>query len=355
MRGHPIGRTTAGWIPGLLILIAASLAGQTPFAMPGVLVLCGLALVHVSSLAVVHRLARLPDHGGLVAALPGALVIGLSPYLMLPEARLLAGLWLLYWLALHRDVLGQWQYGLVSLVGLGFWALVSFRDLDGGGLLWASELLLLGLAAAVLARSAPVSSGARAVASAAGKSAGMSLRDAIEADYVPRALEGGEIVEVLGREKARVDRRGDALSICLLAPDDFTGMVERLGRDGSDAVLDSCAERILSRVRQMDLVGRMQPGDEPLGRYGSHEFMVVLPATDIAGALQFARRMRRGLEEVPLQAGDGRRQRCSVSVGVASYRDGERIQDLVLRAEEALQRAQQLGGGRVSREAAGAA
>lgn len=349
MRGNSPLHAAAGWLPGLVVLTAWSLAGQTPFAMPGLAVLGGLAGLHLGVLFLVARYGQRADAGGWLAVLPGAVVIGASPYLMLPEGRALAALWLLYWLLLHRTALGDASLRLAALAGVVIWAVVSFRDLETDLLFWLGEFLLFGLAVVALPGRGSTAAKSRPVATPANA----SLRDVIEVDYVPRALEGGEIVEVLGREKARVDRHGGSLSVCLLAPDGFTETVRRIGPSGGDRLLQGIAERILSRVRQMDLVGHMQPGDEPLGRYGSHEFMVVLPETGIAGAMQLARRMRAALEELPLRVGRRSKERCSISVGVATYRDGERIQDLVLRAEEALQRARRLGGGRVTQETAG--
>src|SRR3569833_4520153 len=83
-----------------------------------------------------------------------------------------------------------------------------------------------------------------------------------------------------------------------------------------------------------------------LGRYGGDEFLQILPDTDLKGAVMHAERLR-----VYAHFLDFRKvlaqQHISLSIGVAQYRSGEKITDLISRADTALYQAKQLGRNRV--------
>jgi diguanylate cyclase (GGDEF)-like protein len=72
-------------------------------------------------------------------------------------------------------------------------------------------------------------------------------------------------------------------------------------------------------------------------RWGGEEFAVLLPETDLQGAVQLAERMRQGIEthqfeDVP---------HITASFGVASFKTDE--QDLLTRADAALHKAKHSG------------
>lgn len=165
--------------------------------------------------------------------------------------------------------------------------------------------------------------------------------------YMPaNAFEQDQIMDLLEKEKARTDRYGGNFSVCLFDIDDFESICERHGAATGDHVLHDFAERILGRMRQMDVAGLWQPGDEPVGPWGGKEFLVVLPQTPMRGGISFAGRIRQAVALEPLGTPDGTMP-TSVSAGVAQYEIGERIQDLLARADDALASARRGGGGRI--------
>ncbi len=351
---HPNISLLCGWLPVIVLHAWFDLAGDAPFGVVGTLVLVFAAVLYLLVFLALRSVNLLPSgaESGLWRAqcLSGAFLIGLTAYLFPPDLRVLVALCLLIWVAFHLRQLQPRVVWLGALAGLAPWSLVAWADSVPGQEPMAAqlglELILLLIAfmalASVLARmprSAPEE-----------PSRTKSLRDAIEAEIQPRALEGGEIMEVLAREMARVDRHGGELSVCIVELDDFDRLHVAHGREVSDSVLETFGHRVLSRMRQMDIIGRTQPGDEPMGRYGGQEYMVVLPATDPAGAEVFARRIRDILSRSPLAVPGHGKLSCTASIGIASYHPGERIQDLVMRADEALRRARREGGDRVMQE-----
>src|SRR5690606_25821292 len=57
------------------------------------------------------------------------------------------------------------------------------------------------------------------------------------------------------------------------------------------------------------------------GRYGGEEFVVLLPDTSLAGASQFAERLRCSIEQLNIDY-EGLVLTCTVSMGVACIQEG---------------------------------
>lgn len=106
----------------------------------------------------------------------------------------------------------------------------------------------------------------------------------------------------------------------------------RLGTEAGDAVLQSLATLLASRLRQSDLVAR----------YGGDEFLVLLPETPSEFAVQLGNGLRELARELtPSGAADP----VTVSVGVASFPyDGEHTAEVLAAAERALLRCKAAGG-----------
>lgn len=91
-----------------------------------------------------------------------------------------------------------------------------------------------------------------------------------------------------------------------------------------------------------------RPGDFA-ARFGGEEFVVILPATEPAGASFIAERIRGAIETTTHMADDGTRVGCTVSVGVATgHVAPDSPPDALLReADEALYAAKSMGRNRV--------
>ena len=177
-----------------------------------------------------------------------------------------------------------------------------------------------------------------------------------ERDHLTNSYNRQSILDMVGREKARAERAGESLCICLLDIDHFKDMNDRHGHLAGDRVLAAFARRIRGALRAMDLLNggglsaleqeqgvAAAAGRSALGRVGGEEFIVVLPGTSLRGALRCAERMRKAVVRRPF---DGVHQ-VTVSIGIAEYRPGESVSSLIGRADQALYGAKNAGRNRV--------
>jgi diguanylate cyclase (GGDEF)-like protein len=97
-------------------------------------------------------------------------------------------------------------------------------------------------------------------------------------------------------------------------------------------------------IRFVDIVNALLRRGDKLGRLGGEEFVVLLPETSLANALQVAERIRAACEQ------DGQKPSCTVSIGVTA--DLAVTDDtLMARADAAMYAAKAAGRNRVVRRA----
>ncbi len=137
---------------------------------------------------------------------------------------------------------------------------------------------------------------------------------------------------------------GKPVSFLIMDIDYFKSVNDTHGHDIGDEVLREFAGRISSNVRGIDLACR----------YGGEEFVVVMPDTDSAYALQVAERLRRGVEEMAFPISRPPEMlNITVSIGIASSNGGgDSAEQILHRADQALYRAKHEGRNRVVAEAA---
>ncbi|MBI4854202.1 MAG: diguanylate cyclase [Acidobacteria bacterium] len=133
-------------------------------------------------------------------------------------------------------------------------------------------------------------------------------------------------------------RYNRALSIIMLDIDFFKKINDTYGHDVGDNVLKGVSEVLMRHVRNHDVAAR----------FGGEEFVMLLPETNLGGAVVVAERIRTAVENVNFESLGCRRQ-VTISIGVAEYEgdttsDGE---DILKRADEALYRAKTSGRNRV--------
>ena len=140
----------------------------------------------------------------------------------------------------------------------------------------------------------------------------------------------------LKRELSLAKRHNTTFSILAFDLDYFKAINDKYGHGYGDAILKYFTEQVSSSVRESD----------SLFRTGGEEFMVLLTATDTAGAIKLAERMRKRIEQSRYVA-DKTVIRYTTSIGVASYIPEENIHTLLARADQALYRAKHQGRNRV--------
>jgi len=144
--------------------------------------------------------------------------------------------------------------------------------------------------------------------------------------------------EELALEWRRAERVGDPLALILADIDDFKAINDTFGHQVGDEVLRAVGRVLSANVRQVDLAAR----------YGGEEFAVIVPETDLEGAVQLAERLRVALEQEQVGLPDGSHVRVTASFGAAVKGDLPRAEELVAAADETLYEAKRAGKNRVS-------
>ncbi|MET0124014.1 MAG: diguanylate cyclase [Pseudomonas caspiana] len=164
----------------------------------------------------------------------------------------------------------------------------------------------------------------------------MSVTDVLTGAYNRRYFQ-----ERLNAELARVNRHGGALSLIMLDIDHFKRVNDEYGHAVGDTVLQAICQRISTRLRRSDVFCRL----------GGEEFMVLCPGSTAAQAYELAIQLWNVLRSQPVD-GVGL---VTASFGVASWRQGEGADALLLRADSGVYAAKQAGRDRVELEKLGEA
>ncbi len=140
--------------------------------------------------------------------------------------------------------------------------------------------------------------------------------------------------ERLNLEVSRSSRSNAPFSIFIIDIDDMGSVNERLGESIGDDLLREVTVALRSVLRSSD----------ELFRYGGDEFAVLLPDTEVGTAFLAADRCRAEISTI--ESGG---VPTSVSIGVAQFSSGRTPDEILSRAEIALYRAKESGGGRTWR------
>ncbi|HEU4602832.1 MAG TPA: diguanylate cyclase, partial [Steroidobacteraceae bacterium] len=148
----------------------------------------------------------------------------------------------------------------------------------------------------------------------------LAAQDALTGCYSRRGIE-----ECLHLEVQRAHAATRPLSIAFVDLDRFKQINDTHGHSVGDQCLRIMCQRVRSRTRHRDL----------LGRYGGDELLVLMPDTPLATAMALANAVRENVAARPMAVGRLSID-CSLSIGVAELRPGESAQDLIERADAAL-------------------
>lgn len=127
-----------------------------------------------------------------------------------------------------------------------------------------------------------------------------------------------------------------SLAVALIDIDNFKRLNDRLGHANGDEALKFLSQRVIQTLR---------PGDT-LARYGGEEFVVLLPATAIDEAQRVLTRVQRSLSAELFMSDAEGQVFVTFSAGVTPYRPGERLEQALERADEALYEAKRTGKNR---------
>jgi len=161
------------------------------------------------------------------------------------------------------------------------------------------------------------------------------LSEEVSTDPLTQIANRRGLLRVFDSERARAERSGSPLALGLIDVDDFKRLNDRLGHSAGDEALKSLVLRVQQSLRPSDVVAR----------YGGEEFVVVLPATPLDEARQVLSRTQRATTEA-LFLHESMPVFVTFSAGVTMYRPGERLEDALDRADEALYEAKRTGKNR---------
>jgi len=154
----------------------------------------------------------------------------------------------------------------------------------------------------------------------------------------------------LSMEWRRAIREKTPLSIFMIDVDKFKVYNDTYGHQQGDAVLRMVADIFMRTIRR--------PGDFA-SRWGGEEFAVLLPTTDMAGAMVVAKQILANVENADMACPDGGITKVTVSIGVNSVfpNSGSSIDKFISGADDALYTAKETGRNRIcqcEKQAAGA-
>lgn len=139
--------------------------------------------------------------------------------------------------------------------------------------------------------------------------------------------------KLLETEQDKSNRYETKFSMIMFDLDFFKTVNDTYGHDVGDKVLIEVVQKVGECLRKSDTCGRI----------GGEEFLILLPHTEIDGAVDMAERIRHFIAEHSFEfVGE-----VTVSMGVVQYSADESIKSFVKRADIALYRSKELGRNRV--------
>ena len=135
------------------------------------------------------------------------------------------------------------------------------------------------------------------------------------------------------REIQRAARTGRPFAMLMFDLDGLKAANDRFGHDSGDRLLQAVADVLRGDIRVTDVAAR----------YAGDEFVLLLPETDLAGALRVAEKLRVDISRLAL-SNNGSLMRTSASIGLVTYfEDGRTWAELIRRADLAMYEAKRRG------------
>lgn len=148
--------------------------------------------------------------------------------------------------------------------------------------------------------------------------------------------------DALQEQSTRANETRSDLCLVMADMDHFKHFNDSHGHLIGDKLLRFVANILKDSLKGQDLVAR----------FGGEEFAILLPNTPLRGALAVAESLRARVQNQRLKRTDTQRPigGVTLSLGIATYRFGESVEDFVARADTALYQSKRLGRNRVTLE-----
>ena len=143
----------------------------------------------------------------------------------------------------------------------------------------------------------------------------------------------------LRQEILRASRTGRPFAVAMVDLDGLKAANDRFGHDWGDNLLRAVADAMRGDIRITDVAAR----------YGGDEFTLMLPETDMTGAILVAEKIRVDISRIALPH-NGAVVRTSASIGIVTFPDdGRTSAELMRRADLAMYEAKRRGRDQIVR------
>ncbi|HEX4108983.1 MAG TPA: diguanylate cyclase [Solirubrobacteraceae bacterium] len=166
----------------------------------------------------------------------------------------------------------------------------------------------------------------------------VDLHERVQRQAVTDDLTGlynhGRFQEAITAELERARRFGQPLGLVMLDIDNFKRVNDTYGHQQGDLVLREVARIVRENSREIDSPAR----------YGGEELAVVLPGTNLDGAVLMAERIREGIAALRVRRLDGEGEiQITASLGVSAAPQADTAPSLIAAADLALYEAKRTG------------
>ena len=256
----------------------------------------------------------------LVTLLCGVAAVNAPVHLMFMRALALQYLGIFVPTALHFLLQTPGQDGLRMTIGMGVFLLLLLYYMNNVGRTLNNHVLLTLQNKALAAQL---------------KAALSTVEIEAATDLLTSAPNRRALLQVLERQRLLYDVHQTPFAVLMLDIDHFKQINDRHGHGIGDEALKSFCGRV---------TGALRPSDT-LARYGGEEFVAVIPSTRLEAALHAAQRVCDAVAASPLLSAPS--VPATVSIGVAAWRPGMTIEQLLESADRAVYAAKRQGRNRV--------
>lgn len=152
-------------------------------------------------------------------------------------------------------------------------------------------------------------------------------------DALTGLLSRAFFISTVEREIPRAARTGRGFALLMFDMDGLKAANDRYGHEAGDRLIQAVAEALRNDIRAADVPAR----------YAGDEFVVLLPETDLPGALNVAEKIRADLSRLAVPQ-NGSFIRTTASIGLVTYPDdGRTWSELIRRADVAMYEAKRRG------------
>ncbi|MEA3404465.1 MAG: diguanylate cyclase [Pseudomonadota bacterium] len=153
-------------------------------------------------------------------------------------------------------------------------------------------------------------------------------------DELTKIANRRRINELLDIEFKRSKRYQTTFAIVLFDIDHFKQVNDTYGHLIGDDVLKALAKLVSNSIRETEMIGR----------WGGEEFMLILTESDQNTAFAVAEKIRRIIAETEF---DGLKEKLTCSFGIAEYKKGLVLEEMIAQADQALYQAKSHGRNQV--------